>query len=126
MKSSAKARRVHRSTVASNFKNAPGMRAELTHFNNARRYVGALLIIGANLSLIGLGLIGAVYAPPNVDRYPNLIIPSAFALLGAALLITAGGFLSAGIVTYIRGRLLESDRLAWISTERNSANSRGG
>jgi regulator of protease activity HflC (stomatin/prohibitin superfamily) len=117
MKSSAKARRVHRSTVASNFKKAPGMLAELTHFNNARRYVGALLIIGANLSSIGLGLIGAVYAPLNVYRYPNLIIPSAFALLGAALLITAGGFLSAGIVTYIRGRLLESDRLGTAQAE---------
>lgn len=113
MKSSAKANRMQRS--AGKLEKAPGMLAELPHFNNAKRYVGALLIIGAIFASIGLGLIGMVYAPPvyappHLYRSFYLVIPSAFAYVGAALLVAAAGFLSASIVASIRAHLLESDR----------------
>jgi regulator of protease activity HflC (stomatin/prohibitin superfamily) len=75
------------------------MLAELTHFINAKRYVEPLLAIGAFFAIVGFSLIGAVYAD----------LAAAFAYVGAALLTTAGGFLSAGIVTYARARLVEPD-----------------
>lgn len=111
-KSSVKARPNRRSTVVGNSGKTLGVLAELTHFNNAWRYVAPLLTMGSIFAAIGIGLVGAVYEQPNVYRSPKFIVPSTLAYLGAALLIAAAGFLSAGIIAFTRVRLLESDRLS--------------
>ena len=85
------------------------MLVDLAHFNNARRYVAPLLVTGAIFAAIGLGLIGAVSARVWFHWIPDLISLTALAYVGAALLVPAGGFLSAGIVTFVRARLLDAD-----------------
>jgi regulator of protease activity HflC (stomatin/prohibitin superfamily) len=85
------------------------MLVDLAHFNNARRHVVPLLLTGGIFAAIGLGLIGAVFARLRFHWIPDLIGLPTLAYLGAALLVPAGGFLSAGIVTFVRGRLLDAD-----------------
>jgi regulator of protease activity HflC (stomatin/prohibitin superfamily) len=87
------------------------MLAELPHFNNARRYVAPLLIIGAIFALLGLALTGAISAHANAYWRLDLPIPRSLGFLGAAFLVGAAGFLSAGIVAFVRLRLLESEPL---------------
>ena len=84
------------------------MLVELAHFNNARRHVAPLLVIGAIFAAIGLGLIGAVSAQVKFHWIPDLISLPAV-VLGAALLVPAAGFLSTSIVTFVRARLLDFD-----------------
>jgi regulator of protease activity HflC (stomatin/prohibitin superfamily) len=85
------------------------MLAELPHFNNARRYVAPLLIIGAVFAALGLGLTGAISAHANAFWRLDLPIPRALGFAGAAFLVAAGGFLSAGIMACVRLRLMEHD-----------------
>jgi regulator of protease activity HflC (stomatin/prohibitin superfamily) len=85
------------------------MLAELPHFNNARRYVAPLLIIGVVFAALGLGLTGAISAHANAFWRLDLPIPRALGFAGAAFLIAAGGFLSAGIMAFVRMRLMEQD-----------------
>src|SRR6202043_3363669 len=87
------------------------MLAELPHFNNARRYVAPLLIIGAIFAALGLGLTGAISAHANAHWRLDLPIPRSLGFLGAAFLVAAAGFLSAGIVAFVRLRLLEQEPL---------------
>ena len=97
------------------------MLTDLAHFNNAKRFVTPLVDIGVILAVIGLGLTGAMYAAYsqlNGNELPSLIIPSALGFCGASLLIAAAGFLSAGIVTVVRSRLLDADCLS--TTAENS------
>jgi len=90
------------------------MLAELPHFNNARRYVAPLLIIGAIFAALGLGLTGAISAHANAYWRLDLPIPRALGFLGAAFLVAAAGFLSAGLVAFVRLRLLEQEPLQQI------------
>jgi regulator of protease activity HflC (stomatin/prohibitin superfamily) len=83
--------------------------AELPHFNNARRYVAPLLIVGAVFALLGLGLTGAISAHANAYWRLDLPIPRSIGFLGAAFLVAAAGFLSAGIVAFIRLRLVDQE-----------------
>src|SRR5258708_16726907 len=82
------------------------MLAELPHFNNARRYVAPLLIVGAIFAVLGLGLTSAISAHANAYWRLDLPIPRALGFLGAAFLVAAAGFLSAGIVAVVRLRLV--------------------
>src|SRR5258708_27563417 len=82
------------------------MLAELPHFNNARRYVAPLLIVGAIFAVLGLGLTSAISAHANAYWRLDLPIPRALGFLGAAFLVAAAGFLSAGIVAFVRLRLV--------------------
>jgi regulator of protease activity HflC (stomatin/prohibitin superfamily) len=88
------------------------MLAQLPHFNNARRYVAPLLIIGAIFAALGLGLTGAISAHANAYWRLDLPIPRALGFLGAAFLVAAAGFLSAGIVAFVRLRLVEAEQQA--------------
>src|SRR5215471_19112078 len=81
------------------------MLAELPHFNNARRYVVPLLMIGAIFTALGLGLTGAISAHANAFWRLDLPIPRALGFVGAAFLVAAAGFLSAAMVTFVRARL---------------------
>jgi regulator of protease activity HflC (stomatin/prohibitin superfamily) len=85
--------------------------AELPHFNNARRYVAPLLTIGAIFAVLGLGLTGAISAHANAYWRLDLPIPRSLGFLGAAFLVAAAGFLSAGIVAFVRLRLVEQEPL---------------
>jgi regulator of protease activity HflC (stomatin/prohibitin superfamily) len=86
------------------------MLVELAHFNNAKRHVAPLLVTGGIFAAIGLALIGAVSARLRFYWIPERIsLPAAVAYVGAALLVPAGGFLSAGIVTFVRDQLLDAD-----------------
>ena len=85
------------------------MLVELAHFNNAKRHVAPLLVTGGIFAAIGLGLIGAVSAHLSLHWIPHLTCLSALAYVGAALLMPAAGFLSAGIVTFVRDRLFDAD-----------------
>src|SRR6202171_4952955 len=87
------------------------MLAELPHFNNARRYVAPLLIIGAVFAALGLGPTSAISAHANAYWRLDLPIPRSLGFLGAAFLVAAAGFLSAGIVAFVRLRLLEQEPL---------------
>jgi regulator of protease activity HflC (stomatin/prohibitin superfamily) len=82
------------------------MLGELPHFNNARRYVAPLLIIGAIFAVLGLALTGAISAHANAYWRLDLRIPRSLGFLGASFLVAAAGFLSAGIVAFVRLRLL--------------------
>jgi regulator of protease activity HflC (stomatin/prohibitin superfamily) len=107
---SSAARRL--SMAAGGAETVSGWRAmliELAHFNNARRHVVPLLATGGVFAAIGLGLIGTVSARLRFDWIPDLISLPALAYVGAALLVPAGGFLSAGIVTVVRGQLLDAN-----------------
>jgi regulator of protease activity HflC (stomatin/prohibitin superfamily) len=84
------------------------MLIELAHFNNAKRYVAPLLVTGGIFAAIGLGLIGAVSARVIFHWIPALISLPALAYAGAALLVPSAGFLSAGIVSFVRDRLLDA------------------
>ena len=84
------------------------MLVELAHFNNARRYVASLLVTGGIFAAIGLGLIGAIAARLIFHWIPPLVSLPALAFAGAALLVPAAGFLSGGIVTFVRDRLLDA------------------
>ena len=66
------------------------MLADLPHFNYARRYVVPLLIIGAILAALGLGLTSAISAHANASWRLNLPIPRSLGFLGAAFLVAAG------------------------------------
>ena len=85
------------------------MLVELAHFNNAKRYVAPLLVTGGIFAAIGIGLIGAVSARLSLHWTPDLTSLPALAYVGAALMVPAAGFLSAGIVTFVRARLLDAD-----------------
>jgi regulator of protease activity HflC (stomatin/prohibitin superfamily) len=85
------------------------MLADLPHFNNARRYVAPLLIIGLIFAAIGLGLTGAVSAHANAYWRLNLPIPRTLGFVGSAFLVAAAGFLSAAIVAFVRLRLVEAE-----------------
>src|ERR1700681_647808 len=85
------------------------MLAELPHFNNARRYVAPLLIIGAIFAALGLGLTSAISAHANAYWRLDLPIPRSLGFLGASFLVAAAGFLSAGIVAFVRLRLLTQE-----------------
>jgi regulator of protease activity HflC (stomatin/prohibitin superfamily) len=85
------------------------MLGDLACFNSARRYVAPLLVTGGIFAAIGLWLIGAVSARVWFHWLPDLISLPALAYVGAALLVPAGGFLSAGIVTFVRARLLDAN-----------------
>ncbi|HEY4406862.1 MAG TPA: SPFH domain-containing protein [Xanthobacteraceae bacterium] len=87
------------------------MLADLPHFNYARRYVVPLLIIGAILAVLGLGLTSAISAHANASWRLNLPIPRSLGFLGAAFLLAAAGFFSAGIVAFVRLRLVEQEAL---------------
>src|SRR6266700_398626 len=85
------------------------MLAELPHFNNARRYVAPLVVTGAILAALGLGLTGAVSAHANAYWRPDLPIPRALGFLGAAFLVAAAGFLSVAIMAFVRFRMVETE-----------------
>jgi regulator of protease activity HflC (stomatin/prohibitin superfamily) len=85
------------------------MLAELPHFNNARRYVAPLLIVGAIFAALGLGLTSAISAHANAYWRLDLPIPRSLGFLGSAFLVAAGGFLSAAIMVFVRLRLVEQD-----------------
>src|SRR5258708_39587747 len=87
------------------------MLAELPHFNNARRYVAPLLIIGAIFAILVLGLTGAISAHANAYWRLGLPIPRSLGFLGAAFLVAAAGVLSAGIVAFVRLRLVQREPL---------------
>ncbi len=87
------------------------MLAELPHFNNARRYVAPLLIIGAIFAVLGLGLTSAISAHANAYWRLDLPIPRSLGFLGAAFLVAAAGFLSAGIMAFVRFRLMQRELL---------------
>ena len=87
------------------------MLAELPHFNNARRYVAPLLIVGAIFAALGLGLTSAISAHANAYWRLDLPIPRSLGFLGAAFLVAAAGFLSAAIVAFVRFRLLAQEPL---------------
>jgi hypothetical protein len=91
---------------------ARAMLADLPHFNNARRYVAPLLITGAILAALGLGLTSAISAHANAYWRLDLPIPRSLGFLGAAFLVAAAGFLSAGIVAFVRLRLVRQEALA--------------
>ena len=65
------------------------MLGELPHFNNARRYVAPLLIIGAIFAVLGLALTGAISAHANAYWRLDLPIPRSLGFLGAAFLVGA-------------------------------------
>ncbi|HEV3372729.1 MAG TPA: SPFH domain-containing protein [Xanthobacteraceae bacterium] len=87
------------------------MLADLPHFNNARRYVAPLLITGAIVMALGLGLTSAISAHANAYWRLDLPIPRSLGFLGAAFLVAAAGFLSAALVVFVRLRLLEQQAL---------------
>jgi regulator of protease activity HflC (stomatin/prohibitin superfamily) len=93
------------------------MLAELPHFNNARRYVAPLLIIGAIFAALGLGLTSAISAHANAYWRLDLPIPRSLGFLGAAFLVAAAGFLSAAIVAFVRFRLVERESRQQVATE---------
>ena len=93
------------------------MLAELPHFNNARRYVAPLLIIGAVFAALGLALTGAISAHANAYWRLDLPIPRSLGFLGASFLVAAAGFLSSGLLVFVRLRLLEQEPLADIEPE---------
>ncbi len=93
------------------------MLADLPHFNNARRYVAPLLIIGAIFAALGLGLTGAISAHANAYWRLDLPIPRSLGFLGASFLVAAAGFLSAAPVVFVRLRLLEQDALQPVAVE---------
>jgi regulator of protease activity HflC (stomatin/prohibitin superfamily) len=93
------------------------MLADLPHFNNARRYVAPLLIIGAIFALLGLGLTGAISAHANAYWRLDLPIPRSLGFLGASFLVAAAGFLSAAVVVFVRRRLLEQEALHPVPVE---------
>ncbi len=93
------------------------MLADLPHFNNARRYVAPLLIIGAIFAALGLGLTGAISAHANAYWRLDLPIPRSLGFLGASFLVAAAGFLSAALVVFVRLRLLEQDALQPVAVE---------
>ena len=86
------------------------MLAELPHFNNARRYVAPLLIMGVIFGALGLGLTAAISAHANAHWRLDIPMPRAIGFVGAALLVAAAGFLSAGIVAFVRLRLLQQPK----------------
>src|ERR1700731_4170314 len=102
------------------------MLADLPHFNNARRYVAPLLITGVLFALLGLGLTGAISAHANAYWRLDLPIPRSLGFLGAAFLVAAAGFLSAGIVAIVRLRLVEQEPLQALSPEPVSVPDRAG
>jgi regulator of protease activity HflC (stomatin/prohibitin superfamily) len=87
------------------------MLAELPHFNYAKRYVAPLLIIGVISAALGLALTGAISAHANAYWRLDLPIPRSLGFLGAAFLVAAAGFLSAGLVAFVRLRMLEQEPL---------------
>ena len=90
------------------------MLAELPHFNNARRYVAPLLIIGGIFAALGLALTGAISAHANAYWRLDLPIPRSLGFLGASFLVAAAGFLSSGLLVFVRFRLLEQEPLQQI------------
>jgi len=97
------------------------MLADLPHFNNARRYVAPLLIIGAIFAALGLGLTGAISAHANAYWRLDLPIPRSLGFLGASFLVAAAGFLSAGLLVFVRLRLLEQAALQPVPMEAPSS-----
>jgi regulator of protease activity HflC (stomatin/prohibitin superfamily) len=93
------------------------MLADLPHFNNARRYVAPLLITGAVLAALGLGLTSAISAHANAYWRLDLPIPRSLGFLGAAFLVAAAGFLSTALVIFVRLRLLEQQALRPVAPE---------
>jgi len=93
------------------------MLTELPQFNNARRYVAPLLIIGAIFAALGLGLTGAISAHANAYWRLDLPIPRSLGFLGSAFLVAAAGFLSAGILVFVRLRLVEREPLQQVPDE---------
>ena len=87
------------------------MLSELAHFNHAQRYRAPLLIAGAILASFGLILIGAVSQQANANWLSGVPVPASLAYLGAALLVAAAGFLSAGMLTAVRHRSLVTEPL---------------
>jgi regulator of protease activity HflC (stomatin/prohibitin superfamily) len=83
------------------------MLADLPHFNNARRYLAPLFIVGLAFAALGLGLTGAISAHANAYWRLDLPIPRALGFVGAAFLVAAAGSLSAAIMVFVRLRLLE-------------------
>jgi regulator of protease activity HflC (stomatin/prohibitin superfamily) len=88
------------------------MLAELPHFNNAKRYIAPLLIIGTILAALGLALTGVVSAHANAYWRPDIPIPRGLGFLGAAFLLAAGGFLSTAIMVFVRYRMVETEARA--------------
>jgi regulator of protease activity HflC (stomatin/prohibitin superfamily) len=93
------------------------MLAELPHFNNARRYVAPLLIVGVIFAALGLGLTSGISAHANAYWRLDLPIPRSLGFLGSAFLIAAAGFLSAAIMVFVRLRLVEQDPLQQVPSE---------
>jgi regulator of protease activity HflC (stomatin/prohibitin superfamily) len=83
------------------------MLADLPHFNNARRYLAPLFIVGLAFAALGLGLTGAISAHANAYWRLDLPIPRALGFVGAAFLVAAAGSLSAAVMVFVRLRLLE-------------------
>jgi regulator of protease activity HflC (stomatin/prohibitin superfamily) len=87
------------------------MLTELPHFNYARRYVVPLLTVGAVFAVLGLALTGAISAHANAYWRLDLPIPRSLGFVGASFLVAAAGFLSAGIVAFVRLRMVVNEPL---------------
>jgi regulator of protease activity HflC (stomatin/prohibitin superfamily) len=82
--------------------------AELPHFNNARRYLARLPIVGVIFAALGLALTGALSAHANAYWRPDIPIPRALGFLGSAFLVAAAGFLSVALMVFVRARMVEA------------------
>jgi regulator of protease activity HflC (stomatin/prohibitin superfamily) len=97
------------------------MLTELPHFNYARRYVVPLLTTGAVFAVLGLALTGAISAHANAYWRLDLPIPRSLGFVGAAFLVAAAGFLSAGILAFVRSRMVDNEPLLKAAQEAENA-----
>jgi hypothetical protein len=101
------------------------MLSDVARFNAARRYCSPLLMGGAILAGLAVGLIAGAAAPRNARWLANVLVPPWFAYLGSALLVATAGWLSAGILTVVRHRLLIAESQHHAALPKRSAPSDG-
>ena len=82
------------------------MLSEFAHFKMAKRYCAPLLLGGVIFASLGVGLIASVWAHANAQWLSAVPVPPSLGYLGAALSIAAAGLLPAGVIAFVRLRLL--------------------